>query len=57
MSAPASFKQADVTRAFKGAQAAGLRDVIVRIAPNGSIEIVPVKPGPSRASNSWDDVL
>jgi hypothetical protein len=40
MSRRAAFNQSDVTRAFKGAQAAGVK-VAVFIRPDGTMEIVP----------------
>lgn len=35
-----SYKQSDVTRALKGAVAAGMQPSGCRIAPNGEIEVV-----------------
>jgi hypothetical protein len=40
MSRRAAFNQSDVTRAFKGALAAGVK-VAVLIRPDGTMEIVP----------------
>ena len=40
MTAPARFRQADVTRAIKAAQSCGCDDVRVRIAVDGQIEII-----------------
>ena len=40
MSRRAAFNQSDVTRAFKGAQAAGV-EVAVYIRPDGTMQIVP----------------
>lgn len=57
MTAPARFTQADLTRAFKAAEAAGVR-VRIEIEPNGKIVIVSESPdAPPRAANSWDEVL
>lgn len=44
MTARAAFKQSDVTRAVNGVAAAGLAVARVRIAPDGSIEIVAGEP-------------
>ena len=40
MTAPARFRQADVSRAVKAAQGAGLRIGRVDIAPDGRISII-----------------
>lgn len=40
MTAPASFKQSDFTRALKGAVQAGLTVARARITPDGAIDIV-----------------
>jgi hypothetical protein len=45
---PAAFKQADVERACKGVCAAGLSVAVVRLAPDGAIEIVT---GPPQEDN------
>ncbi|WP_277970460.1 hypothetical protein [Sphingomonas echinoides] len=39
MSRPAAFKQADVTRALRGAVAAGLKPSGYRVAPDGTIYV------------------
>lgn len=56
---PATFKQSDLTRALKGAVAAGVAVARVRISKDGSIEIDTTKPPPSQATpttteNPWD---
>jgi hypothetical protein len=56
MSARARFKQSDVTRAVRGAIAAGLRVGKVEIDPSGKIIILPELMVKQRG-NSWDDVL
>lgn len=56
MSRAARFRQAEVTRALKGAKAAGFSSVRVEIMPDGRLTITPTKggaPGPS----DWDEVL
>jgi len=40
MTARATFKQSDVERAVKGVKAAGLSVAVVRLAPDGAVEIV-----------------
>jgi hypothetical protein len=53
----ARFKQADLCRAVKGAEAAGFRIGRIEIDPNGRIVIVAGNaPGPA-ISNEWDEVL
>jgi hypothetical protein len=52
MSRRAAFNQSDVTRAFKGAQAAGVK-VAVLIRPDGTMEIVPTERAPI-ADNDLD---
>lgn len=56
MSLPARFKQSDITRAVKGALAAGLRVGKVQIDPNGNIIILSDN-GPAKGQqNSWSDL-
>jgi hypothetical protein len=45
------FKQADVERACKGVKAAGLSVAVVRLAPDGAVEIVT---GPPREDDMDD---
>lgn len=58
--APATFKQSDVTRAIKAAQAAGLKEYRVGIGDNGK-PVVIVGVGldnpKTEAVGSWDDVV
>ncbi|MGR3478025.1 MAG: hypothetical protein ACU0EX_10865 [Sulfitobacter sp.] len=51
--APASFKQIDVTRALKGAVAAGLPVGRVEIDRDGRIVII-VESGTTSNVNDWD---
>jgi hypothetical protein len=57
MTAVARFKQSDVTRAAKGAKAAGIRIGRIEIDMRGTIVIEPATGGPARKGGSWDDVL
>jgi hypothetical protein len=54
--APAIFRQQDVTRAFRGAQAAGVRVARVEIDRDGKIVIVTADELERREENSWDRV-
>jgi hypothetical protein len=57
MTAAANFRQADVTRALKGAEAAGVRPYSVRIDANGTIHLIlDSGKAPAGAANSWDDL-
>jgi hypothetical protein len=62
MNRPAPFRQADLSRALKAAQAAGVAVGRVEIEPTGKIVMVfgkapvPGQPAPGEP-NEWDDVL
>lgn len=40
MTAPARFKQSDVTKAMRGARLAGFTSVRVKIDPEGNLDII-----------------
>ena len=54
---PATFTQADVSRALKGAEAAGFEVGEVRIGQDGTIRLLPKLPeqkqGDERVPESW----
>ena len=55
--APCTFKEADVTRAFKAARKAGV-DVKVAIdLERKRMTITPVKAGGANGKNEWDEVF
>lgn len=57
MGAPVRFKQADLRRAVKGVEEAGVRIGQIVIDPNGRIVITPIGAVPDRANDtSWDGV-
>ena len=58
------FRLRDVTRALRGAEAAGLRIGAVEVSQDGTIRILPKNapargdsPNDSVAENPWDEVL
>lgn len=53
---PQTFKQRDLTKALKGAVAAGLDVKRVEIDRDGKIIIVPGQPDEAAANNEWDTV-
>ncbi|MFS0736975.1 hypothetical protein ABC347_07985 [Sphingomonas sp. 1P06PA] len=53
----ARFKQADLTRAVKGVEAAGMRVGRVEIDPTGNIVIIAADAAPARRGNSLDRFL
>lgn len=57
MSAAARFKEADVTRAVRGATKAGMMVGRIEIDPNGKIVILSESIAPSVDPNPWDSVL
>jgi len=57
MTHAARFKQVDLTRAVRGAQAAGMRIGRIEIDPNGKIVILSERTAPARGPNEWDEVL
>jgi len=58
MRRPTTVKQVDVSRAIKGAVAAGLTVGRVEIDPrNGKVVIWPAGAGDGAAPNEWDEVL
>lgn len=50
----AHFRQADLTRALKGAQAAGIEVGRVEIDADGKIVIVVASAGPAEPSSAFD---
>ena len=53
----ASFKQADVTRACKGVEKAGIRVERIEITTNGKIVILSQSTLQTPFSNPWDEVI
>lgn len=55
---PAAFKQIDVTRAVKGAVAAGLKVSGCRIDPrSGAILVFTAEANTLPGANEWDEVI
>jgi hypothetical protein len=55
--APATFKQQDLTRAFRAAQAAGVKVARIEIDRDGKIVIVTADgEAERREENSWDRI-
>jgi hypothetical protein len=52
--APSIFRQQDVTRAFRAAQAAGVKVARVEIDRDGKIVIVTADEHERREGNEWD---
>ena len=57
MSAAARFKEADVTRAVRGATNAGMMVGRIEIDPNGKIVILSESVAPPADPNPWDIVI
>jgi hypothetical protein len=53
-----TFRQTDVTRAIKGARAAGIDVARIEIGNDGKIVILPMQSAPAleAARNEWDEV-
>lgn len=56
MTARATFRQADLTRAMKAAKAAGYDDVRVDIGPSGKLSVRTGKLAETAEPNPWDEV-
>ena len=60
MTRPAAFRQADLTRAVRGVQAAGVEQATIRLRPGGEI-VIHIGGGAAAAvdgdANEWDEVL
>lgn len=58
MTEKARFRQADITRALKGAQQASFKNPRVILRPNGEIEVIGLNDPPEKLKGtSWDDLL
>lgn len=51
------FRQMDVTRALRGARAAGYDDVRVVLGPDGTMSILTGKLAENGARNSFDELM
>jgi hypothetical protein len=56
--APCIFRQRDLTRAIKGARAAGIDVACIEVDKDGRIIILPTQSAavPETARNEWDEV-
>ncbi len=56
--APCNFRQRDLTRAIKGARAAGIDVARIEIEKDGKIVILPAQLAatPETGGNEWDEV-
>lgn len=54
---PVPFRQADVTRALRGAQSAGVDVARVEIDRHGKIVIVPARPGDQHEASETEQAL
>jgi hypothetical protein len=53
--APSIFRQSDITRAIRGALAAGVENVRVEIAKDGRLVIITtIAPAQTKSENEWD---
>lgn len=61
MNRRATFREADVSRALKGARKAGLNVARIEIHCDGKIAVIAGAPAPSmghgESQNEWDEVL
>jgi hypothetical protein len=52
-----TFRQTDVTRAIKGARAAGIDVARIEIEKDGRIVILPTQSASTPPRNEWDEAL
>jgi hypothetical protein len=54
--APSIFRQSDITRAIRGALAAGVENVRVEIAKDGRLVVIitTIAPAQTKSENEWD---
>jgi hypothetical protein len=57
MGRTARFKQADLTRAYKAAAAAGVKVARVEIAPDGKISLFSADSPQVQEPNEWDEIF